>query len=126
MNKYCHATGVGLIPWSPLYRGHLARPADSAPTARSEATRRHPMFGGLADADRAIINRVEEIAKKKGWAMVQVALAWIVQKGTVPIVGFSSVERMLQAVEVKGKELSEEDIKYLEELYVPKAVSGHA
>ena len=84
------------------------------------------MFGGLPDDDRAIINRVEEIAKKKDWAMVQVALAWIVQKGTVPIVGFSSVDRMLQAVEVKGKELSEEEIKYLEEPYVPKAVSGHA
>jgi len=126
MNKYCHATGVGLIPWSPLYRGYLARPADSGPTARSEATRRHPMFGGLGDADRAIITRVEEVAKKKGWAMAQVALAWIVQKGTVPIVGFSSVDRMMQAVEVKGKELSEEEVKYLEELYVPKAVSGHA
>jgi aryl-alcohol dehydrogenase-like predicted oxidoreductase len=126
MNKYCHQTGVGLIPWSPLYRGYLARPADSGPTARSEATRRHPMFGGLGDADRAIITRVEEMAKKKNWAMAQVALAWIIQKGTVPIVGFSSVERMMQAVEVKGKELSDEEIKYLEEPYVPKAVSGHA
>jgi aryl-alcohol dehydrogenase-like predicted oxidoreductase len=126
MNKYCHQTGVGLIPWSPLYRGYLARPLDSGPTTRSESTRRHPMFGGLAEADRAIISRVEELAKKKGWAMAQVSLAWIIQKGTIPIVGFSSVERMMQAVEVKGKELSDDELKYLEEPYVPKQVSGHA
>jgi len=126
MNKYCALTGVGLIPWSPLYRGHLARPIDSDPTPRSEATRRHPTFGGQSDADKKIIQRVEELAKKKDWAMAQVALAWIIQKGTIPIVGFSSVDRMMQSVEVKGKVLSEEDIKYLEEPYVPKAVSGHA
>jgi|ERR1700761_5930197 len=126
MNKYCALTGVGLIPWSPLYRGHLARPLDSDPTPRSEAIRRQPTYGGQSDADKKIIKRVEEIAKKKDWAMAQVALAWIIQKGTIPIVGFSSVDRMMQSVEVKGKVLSEEDIKYLEEPYVPKAVSGHA
>src|ERR1700755_3157507 len=106
MNKYCALTGVGLIPWSPLYRGNLARPVGSDPTPRSEATRRHPAFGGMAEADKKIIERVEEIAKKKDWKMAQVALAWIIQKGTVPIVGFSSVDRMMQSVEVKGKELT--------------------
>ena len=126
MNKYCDLTGVGLISWSPLYRGHLARPLDSGPTARSEAIRANPMFGGQSDVDKKIIGRVEELAKKKNWQMAQVALAWIIQKGTIPIVGFSSIDRMNQAIEVKGKVLSEEDIKYLEELYVPKPISGHA
>jgi len=126
MNKYCALTGVGLIPWSPLYRGHLARPVDSDPTPRSESIKRNPTFGGISDVDKKIIGRVEELAKKKNWKMAQVALAWIVQKGTVPIVGFSSVDRLLQAVEVKGKVLSDEEVKYLEEPYVPKAVSGHA
>jgi aryl-alcohol dehydrogenase-like predicted oxidoreductase len=126
MNKYCHLTGVGLIPWSPLYRGHLARPLDSGETTRSQVTKNHPMFGGQTEADKAIIGRVEELAKKKGWPMAQVALAWIVQKDTIPIVGFSSVERLDEAVGVKGKTLTEEEIKYLEEPYVPKAISGHA
>jgi len=126
MNRYCHQTGVGLIPWSPLYRGFLARPINSDPTARSESTKRNPMFGGLGEADEAIIKRVEEVAKKKDWAMAQVALAWILQKGTIPIVGFSSVDRMMQAVEVKGKVLSDEEMKYLEEPYKPKNISGHA
>jgi len=126
MNKYCKLTGVGLIPWSPLYRGALARPVDAAATARSEVARNSPMFGGHSDADKKIISRVEEISKKKGWPMAQVALAWIIQKGTIPIVGFSSVDRMMQSVEVKGKELTPEEIKYLEEPYLPKQIVGHS
>jgi len=121
MNRYCNATGVGLIPWSPLYRGHLARPVDSEATERSKTR-----AVTLSPADETIIGRVEEIAKKKDWAMAQVALAWIIQKNTIPIVGFSNVARLTQAVEVKGKELTDEEIKYLEEPYVPKAVVGHA
>jgi aryl-alcohol dehydrogenase-like predicted oxidoreductase len=126
MNKYCHLTGVGLIPWSPLYRGNLARPVDSGPTARSQTMSRNRMFTGMSDVDNAIISRVEELAKKKDWAMAQVALAWIIQKGTIPIVGFSSVDRMNQAIEVKGKTLTDEEIKYLEEPYTPKNIVGHA
>jgi aryl-alcohol dehydrogenase-like predicted oxidoreductase len=121
MNRYCNATGVGLIPWAPLYRGHLARPVGSEATERSKTGQ-----VTLSEADKAIIGRVEEIAKKKGWAMAQVALAWIIQRNTIPIVGFSSVARMTQAVEVKGKELTDEEMKYLQEPYVPKAVAGHA
>jgi aryl-alcohol dehydrogenase-like predicted oxidoreductase len=120
MNKYCALTGVGLIPWSPLYRGALARPIDSAPTARSAAA------AALSETDKVIIGRVKEIADKKGWAMPQVALAWIIQKNTIPIVGFSNVERLIQAIEVKGKELTDDEVKYLEEKYVPKPVVGHA
>jgi aryl-alcohol dehydrogenase-like predicted oxidoreductase len=125
MNKYCNLTGVGLIPWSPLYRGHLARPLDAETTVRAESIKNNPMFGGLSEADKVIIGRVDEIAKKKGWPMAQVALAWILQKGTIPIVGFSSSDRLIQSVEVKGKELTPEEVKYLEEPYVPKAVVGH-
>jgi aryl-alcohol dehydrogenase-like predicted oxidoreductase len=125
MNKYCTQTGVGLIPWSPLYRGALARPFGSPETARSESTKSHPMFRGTTSADEEIIKRVEELAKKKDWAMSQVALAWIIQKGTVPIVGFSSVDRMDQSIAVKGKELTEEEMKHLEEPYQPKNIVGH-
>jgi aryl-alcohol dehydrogenase-like predicted oxidoreductase len=126
MNKFCHETGVGLIPWSPLYRGYLARPFGSGETVRSEATKGHPMFSAISEADNEIIKRVEELAKKKGWKMSQVALAWIVQKDTIPIVGFSNLQRLDEAVEVKDKTLSDEEVKYLEEPYVPKAISGHS
>ncbi|KAK0645141.1 Aldo-keto reductase dtxS3 [Lasiodiplodia hormozganensis] len=125
MNPFCHESGVGLIPWSPLFRGLLARPLDTPETERAKAMRNHA-FHVVTEVDHQIIRRVQELAKKKGWAMSQVALAWIVQKGTIPIVGFSSVERLDEAVKVNGKTLTDEEIKFLEELYVPKAISGHS
>lgn len=123
MNKFCHETGVGLIPWAPLYRGHLARPWGQEPTTR---TLTNPLARDVTETDIKIIHRVQELAEKKGWKMSQVALAWIIQKGTIPIVGFSNLERLDEAVEVRGKTLTEEEIKYLEEPYVPKNVVGHA
>jgi len=126
MNKYCHETGVGLIPWAPLYRGYLARPSGSAETTRAESLKGNPMMGQFTEADVSIIKRVEELASKKGWKMSQVALAWIIQKNTIPIVGFSNLSRLDEAVEVRGKTLTEEEIKYLEEPYVPKPIVGHS
>ena len=129
MNPYCHETGVGLIPWAPLYRGYLARPpkgAQGGPTARQEAMKGHPMFADITKEDGDIIERVEELANKKGWKMSQVALAWIIQKGTIPIVGFSNLGRLDEAVGVRGKTLTEDEMKWLEEPYVPKAIVGHS
>jgi aryl-alcohol dehydrogenase-like predicted oxidoreductase len=122
MNKLCQETGVGLIPWGPLYAGYLARPLEgTGDTSRAKSSPRN-----LSNADMEIIKRVIEIAQKKGWSQSQVALAWIIQKGTVPIVGFSNLKRLDEAVKVKGKTLTEEEIKYLEEPYQPKPIMGHS
>jgi len=58
--------------------------------------------------------------------MSQVALAWINKRISSPIIGFSSVDRIDEAIEVRGKTLTEEEEKYLEELYQPKAIAGHS
>lgn len=79
----------------------------------------------LDDADSTIIKRVMELAEKKGWKMSQVALVWIIQKKTIPIVGFSNLSRLDEAVDVKGKSLTDDEMKYLEEPYVSKAIVGH-
>ncbi|KIW67557.1 hypothetical protein PV04_06801 [Phialophora macrospora] len=126
MNPYCHETGVGLIPWAPLYRGLLARPLGSDATTREQSMMGNAMFGGLDPADREIVKRVQDLADKKGWKMSQVALAWIIQKNTIPIVGFSSLARLEEAVAVKGKVLTAEEMKHLEEPYKPKAIVGHS
>ena len=68
---------------------------------------------------------MQELAEKHGWKMSQVALAWINKRIASPIIGFSSVERIDEAIAVRGKVLSEEEEKYLEELYVPRQISGH-
>lgn len=122
MNRFCNATGVGLIPWAPLCRGHLARPLDSAVTERARTDTGEL---GYTDVDKKTIGRVQELAEKKGWTMTAVSLAWINKRCSSPIVGFSSVARIDEAVDVRGKELTSEEDKYLEELYQPRDIVGH-
>lgn len=72
-----------------------------------------------------IINRVEELAKRKDWTMSQVTLAWTQERVTSPIIGFSSVERLDEALSARGKELTAEEEAYLEKPYTPLEVEGH-
>ncbi|KAF6830613.1 aldo-keto reductase [Colletotrichum musicola] len=123
MNRFCDSTGVAVMPWSPLFGGKLARPAGQADSTRSQT--KGPWNPDLTEADLEIIRRVEEVAGKKGWSMSQVALAWIRAKGGVPVTGFNSVARVDEACELRGKSLTAEEMKYLEEPYVPKPVVGH-
>lgn len=123
MVRFCKDTGVGIIPFSPLFGGRLARTVGWEESMRSH--RPTPFDNGSTDADDEIIKRVEGLAKKKGWKMSHVALAWLRSKDAIPIVGINSVARMDEAIGVRGKELSDEEVKYLEEPYVPKAIQGH-
>ena len=69
---------------------------------------------------------MEELAKKKGWTMSQVALSWLLHKGvSSPIIGLSSLERMEEALQVRSRELADEEQRYLEEEYLPKNIMGH-
>ncbi|TFK62211.1 Aldo/keto reductase [Pluteus cervinus] len=123
MLAYCKYNGIGVIPWAPLAGGALARHIGTQ-TARTEATKGSAYERKCSEADEIIISRVEEIAKKREKKMSQVALAWVSSKITSPIVGLSSVERLEDSL-TKGFELTEEEVKYLEEPYVPKPVRGH-
>lgn len=125
MIRFCKETGVGIIPWSPLYGGQLAKPLGVKDSPRSKAG--HAGMGSaFTQADEVIIKRVEEVATKKGWSMAQVGLIWLKTKGTVPITGISSIARLEEAAGLRGKELTQGEISYLEEPYVPKPVAGHA
>jgi len=123
MNRFCNDTGVGIVNWSPLFAGRLARPVGYLESMRSH--RPTPHDNGLMEADEEIVKRVEELAGNREWKMSQVALAWFKNKGTIPIVGFNSIGRMEEACEVRGKQLTAEEVKYLEEPYGPKNVAGH-
>ncbi|KAL1759878.1 NADP-dependent oxidoreductase domain-containing protein [Schizophyllum commune] len=122
MHAYCQYHDIGIIPWSPLAGGLLARPLNSEKTPRSKV---FSLAGSsLSQSDMETIKRVEEIAAKRGWKMSQVALAWAQRKVTSPIVGFNSISRVDEGV--VDSELTEDEIDYLEEPYQPKAVRGHA
>ncbi|XXH02481.1 hypothetical protein Hte_008857 [Hypoxylon texense] len=112
------------MQWGPLAQGQLARPLKARGT-----TARSAGGGGDPSTTRPeaveIISRVEELANRKGWTMSQVALAWTLKRVTSPIIGFSSVGRMDEALSARGKELTAEEEKYLEEAYTPLEVEGH-
>ncbi|OCH89699.1 Aldo/keto reductase [Obba rivulosa] len=117
MLAYCKYHGIGVIPWALLATGHLARPLGTS-TTRVESTKDSPRAPTFRESDKAIINRVEELAKKKGVKMSQIALAWANLKVTSPI-------RLDDAI-LKGLELSDEEVKYLEAPYEPQPIRGHA
>lgn len=81
------------------------------------------MRGRETESDKEIIDRVEELAKKKGVSMAQVATAWSLAKGDNPIIGLGSKERIDEAVAAVKVKLTEEEIAYLEEPYVPKEIA---
>jgi aryl-alcohol dehydrogenase-like predicted oxidoreductase len=122
MYAYCKYAGVGIIPWSPLAQGTLARPWSArVATVRSKD---NPYAALLTnDGDKAIVDRLEEVAKRLGKSMAIVATAWSLKKGTNPILGLQSIERIDEAVEAADLELSDEDVKLLEELYQAKPVA---
>ena len=90
MIPYCNAHGIGIIPWGPMHSGDLARPIGQG-SVRSDAAKGTTWERAHSAEDKEIINRVDELAKKKGWPNAQVALAWIKTKITSPIVGVSAV-----------------------------------
>jgi aryl-alcohol dehydrogenase-like predicted oxidoreductase len=127
MLPLCRDRGVGVIPWSPLARGRLARAAEGAATSRSETDK----FGKLLyrrteDADRAVIDRVGEIAAARGLPRAQIALAWLLAKPavTAPIVGATKLEQLDDALAAVDVTLSPDEIAKLEEPYAPHPVSG--
>ncbi|KAI4909509.1 hypothetical protein J4E90_008206 [Alternaria incomplexa] len=126
MIPYCQDTGVGLIPWSPIARGALTRPWSDRSSKRAETDKFLEMLvHGREDAiDKKIIERVEEVAKKNNVSMACIATAWTIKKGVCPIIGLSSKERIDETVSNSNFKLSDEDAKYLEEVYVPKARQG--
>ncbi|KAL3486442.1 NADP-dependent oxidoreductase domain-containing protein [Aspergillus germanicus] len=121
-NPFCDVEGIGLIPWSPLARGLLARPA-SVQTERSKRdAKTAKWFAG--DQNAKIIDRVQQLAESKGCSMSAVSMAWLLRKGTCPVVGLNSAERIEAASEAFSITLSDEEARWLEEPYRPLEVQA--
>ena len=124
MLPLCRDEGVGVIPWSPLARGRLARPWN-ATTDRSEQDAFAATLYTEA-ADRATVERVAELANERGVPMAQVATAWMLSKPgiTAPIIGATKPHHVDDAVAAVELELSDDEITRLEEPYAPHPVAG--
>ncbi len=129
MIPLCREEGIGILPWSPLARGLLARPppvGGYGDTTRARTDEyAHKMY--YRRSDHAVVQGVSEIAGKRGASMAQVALAWLLhQPGvTAPIVGASRMEHLVDAVKALEVKLSKEDKEALAAPYEPHPVLGH-
>ncbi|HET9594278.1 MAG TPA: aldo/keto reductase [Anaeromyxobacteraceae bacterium] len=127
MVPLCRDQGVGVIPWSPLARGRLARPPDAAATRRSETDRFGKMvYAAMADADRRVLAALDQVARTRKLPHAQVALAWLLQKDavTAPIVGATRLEHLETAIGALEVRLSSEEVAALEAPYVPHPTAG--
>lgn len=126
MIPLCKSEGIAVIPWSPLARGKLTRDWD-AETDRSKTDEfGKKLYAHQTESDQSIVQRVAELAERHKVPRAQVALAWVLQKSTVvaPIIGATKIHHVEDAVASLSVKLSDDDIKYLEEPYVPRAVQG--
>ena len=126
MLPLCSAEGIGVIPWSPLARGRLTRDWDEK-SARSETDEfGRGLYAKSLDSDRQVVERLTEVAAKRGAPRAQVALAWLLAKRPVtsPIVGATKIQHLEDALAAVTIKLSAEEIALLEEPYVPHAIAG--
>ncbi len=128
MLPLCRAEGIGVTPYSPLASGRLTRDWSSESTLRSETDQiAKSKYDGSADTDRHVVERVAELAVKHDVPRVHIAIAWLLQKQpvTAPIIGATKNSHLEDAVGAFAVKLSQEELAYLEEPYVPHAIVGH-
>jgi aryl-alcohol dehydrogenase-like predicted oxidoreductase len=127
MLPLCQAEGIGVIPWSPLARGRLARPWQAETTKRLATDQFSKiLYGQTEAADRLVVDRLGEVATQRGVPRAQVALAWMLGKPaiTAPIVGATRPHHLADAVAALSLRLTPEEIAGLEAPYIPHAVVG--
>jgi aryl-alcohol dehydrogenase-like predicted oxidoreductase len=128
MMPLCEAERVGVIPWSPLARGRLTRDWDESSYRKETDEFGKTLYERTAGADRVIVERVAALAEKRSLPRAQIALAWVLGKSFVsaPIVGASKPSHLDDAVASLDVKLTPEEMEFLEEPYVPHAVTGFA
>ena len=122
----CKQMGVSLMPYSPLAGGHLARATWESDTLRGRTDRvAKGKYDHMEQQDIKIVARVQELAEKYNCKMSQIAIAWHLAKGVAsPIIGATKTKYIDDAVGALDIHLTDEDIAYLEEMYVPHPIIG--
>ncbi len=124
MAKLCAEDNIAMTPYSALAGGRLSKHPGETSKRLEEDTYAKFKYDATADQDQVIINRVAELAEKRGVTMTEISLAWLLTKVTAPVVGATKLHHIDGAVKAVDLELSPEEISYLEEPYVPHRLVG--
>lgn len=130
MIPLCLDQGVGLIPWSPMARGFFAKNRTRGGGGETARAKSDPFANQLyfREEDFVVAERANEIAEARGASGSQIALAWLLNKPhvTSPIIGATKMDHLEQAIAALEIQLSEDEVKQLEEPYKPHPIRGHS
>ncbi|MDE7362511.1 MAG: aldo/keto reductase [Oscillospiraceae bacterium] len=124
MTPFCYEDNIALTPYSALASGRLSRKPGEDSKRLQEDSYAKFKYDATKEQDEVIIRRVIEISEKRNISMTELSLAWLLTKVTSPVVGatkLSHIETAVKSVELK---LTDEEITYLEEPYLPHALAG--
>ncbi len=124
MSQLCAGDNIAMTPYSALAGGRLSRPRGETTKRFEEDSYAKFKYDKTAEQDGAIIDRVSELAEKRSVSMTEISLAWLLTKVTSPVVGATKISHIEGAAKAAELVLTEEECAYLEELYVPHALTG--
>lgn len=126
MLPLCQEEKIAVTPYSPLASGRLARDWSETTTRLESDKIAKQKYDATAEADKLVVERVAELAEKRGVPRAHVALAWLLHKQPVvaPIIGATKIAHLESAVESVSVQLTPEEMAFLEEPYVPHQIVG--
>ena len=124
MAKLCREDNIAMTPYSALAGGRLAkRPGETSKRLQEDSYAKFK-YDATAEQDGAIVQRVAELAEKRGVSMTEVSLGWLLTKVTAPVVGATKLHHIEGAAKAVDLKLTPEETAYLEEPYVPHKLVG--
>lgn len=124
MAKLCQEDNISMTPYSALAGGRLSKQPGETSKRLQEDSYARLKYDGTAVQDQMIIDRVAELAEKHGVSMTEVSLAWLLTKGTAPVVGATKLNHIEGAAKATNLFLDDKEIAYLEEPYIPHRLVG--
>ena len=124
MAPFCREENIAMTPYSSLAGGRLSKHPGETSKRLQEDSYAQMKYGGMADQDAPILQRVAELADRHGVSMTEVSLAWLLTKVTAPVVGATKLHHIEGAARAVDLELTKEECAYLEEPYVPHPLVG--
>lgn len=124
MSQLCAEDNIAMTPYSALAGGRLSRPRGETSKRFEEDSYAKFKYDKTAEQDGAIIDRVSELAQKRSVSMTEISLAWLLTKVTSPVAGATKIRHIEGAAKAAELVLTDEEIAYLEELYIPHALVG--